>query len=240
MSNVMKKVSTASLSRQFRTFFGLCFGIQCIFMGIALGGGGYQYESQILIFGGICLFILLILWIRPNTMQVFRPRVQSADRLQGSAELTKAYSATRNWLEFFRQLGAPQPNLKGTEYIVTAIILLILNISIYPTSIFFFNACSQEFQIVEKRNAMHLAESIYKRQLWLTSNFQNFILEQEELEEPDNTRVLRSGIYTLKNLRSDFQLMPHKEIGDRLSKHKRSLGAPKTGQNLYEGYTAEL
>ena len=219
--------------RQFRTFFGLCIGIQCIYISIALGGGGYQYEGQIWIFGGICLSILLILCIRPNTMQVFRPRVQSADRLQGSAELKpKAYSATRNLLEFFRQLGAPQPNLKGTEYIVTAIILLILNISIYPTSIFFFNACSQEFQIVEKRNAMHLAESIYKRQLWLTSNFQNFILEQEELKEPDNTRVLRSGIYTLKNLRSDFQLMPHKEIGDRLSKHKRSLGTTEDRSEL--------
>ncbi len=221
-----KSIYHGFIIRQFRTFFGLCFVTQCVNISIALAGGGDQNEIlQILIFGGICLFILLILWIRPNVMQVFGPRVQAADRSQGSDELiSKANSPNRNWWDFFWQLGAPQTNLKGTEYIVTAIILLILNISIYPTCIFFFNACSQEFQIVEKRNALHLAESIYKRQLWLASNFQNFISEQKGLKA-DDTQVLKSGIYTLMNLHGDFQLMTRKEISDRLLEHKSSVKA---------------
>jgi hypothetical protein len=235
---------TRTIAYQFRTFFSLCGIAQFVNFLVALAGPSVD-RWQVYSLGSVTLGMLALLVLQPGLLRHPGADVQLIIRafLNWRRPFNRTLKIGRRFRLFSRIRVTPGTSFTGINnmlvpnkgrYIVTAIILLVVDVSVVPTAMFFSNAANQEVQVVEKRNAMELARNIEDRQVWLMTNFPE---SANDFDKISDTTLLGGGIYTMENEIGDYILLDKAELRAEIDKgRQRDRSAERRSELIREMY----
>lgn len=168
---------------QYRVFFSLCLVVV-----IGLSALLYFSSEQILslnsVVGALAILFFVVVVYNPACAN---PLLRTLRSWFDDPKVIKWAETYLGWLR------------KNWSFAASAFILLIYNLSIFPTINVFTFAIQQERQIISKRTGLEIARDFEKRMDWITENFVEYFSNLTEQQQCD---LLKLGTYTASGIDS--------------------------------------